>query len=59
MESQTQLITNVKQGSMLMLRFLADATLTLHIGDLHEEVHCSVFYEHPTFDKASASLREI
>lgn len=50
--NQTRLITNEKQGPMLMLRFLANATLHVHIGDLHEEVHGSVLYEHPTFYKA-------
>lgn len=48
---QTRLITNQKHGSMLMLRFLADARLQLHIGDLHDEVHGQILYEHPTFHK--------
>ena len=48
---QTRLITNVKQGPMSMLRFLADARLQLHIGDLHDEIQGQVLYEHPTFYK--------
>jgi hypothetical protein len=48
---QTRLITNVKQGPMSMLRFLADARLQIHIGDLHDEIRGQVLYEHPTFFK--------
>ncbi len=47
----TRLIANLKQGPMLMLRFLANARLQLHIGDIHDEVYGQVLYEHPTFHK--------
>jgi hypothetical protein len=46
-----RLITSVKQGPMSMLRFLADARLQLHIGDLHDEIQGQVLYEPPTFYK--------
>ena len=48
---QTRLISNMKQGPMLMLRFLANARLQLHIGDVQDEVRGQVLYEHPTFYK--------